>query len=126
MKVFYLFFLALTLSACSDNGKTGFSGSKTSPHSSTNNKAPDQIPNPTTDSSTSGDAISGNSNANKDSNLFAIAGKSLDVYFVIDASNSLNKNDPNCLRFTAFQLFQEELKKLLGPTGDVRATLVLF
>lgn len=60
------------------------------------------------------------------SDQFAVSGKSLDVYYVIDASNSLDGTDPRCLRFDVFTLFQEELKKLIRPSGDVRATLVLF
>lgn len=121
-----LVFSVIILTACSESSMSGFSGGGALKKSPENKKIVEQKPSPTTVTENSAEAISGEVNGVQDSNLFAVKGKSLDVYFVIDASDSLRSNDPNCLRFTAFQLFQEELKKLLGPTGDVRASLILF
>ena len=125
MKLNHLFLAILIVSACSKTDHSGFTGGGTAKNP-VSIKDSAQKPDSTVDPDSSADAISADGEGAQDSNLFAIKGKSLDVYFVIDASDSLQKNDPNCLRFTAFQLFQEELKKLLGPTGDVRASVILF
>jgi hypothetical protein len=126
MKLNLLFLSILIVSACSKSEHGGFTGGGSAKKSPVSRIDSEQNPNSTFDPENSADSISGDGKDVQDSNMFAIKGKSLDVYFVIDASGSLQKNDPGCLRFAAFQLFQEELKKLLGPTGDVRASVILF
>jgi uncharacterized protein YegL len=114
--------LISALFACSEGGLNGFSGGRALKKSSESK----QVPETKNESGPETENVSGEAVPPKASDQFAVSGKSLDVYYVIDASNSLDGTDPRCLRFDAFKLFQEELKKLLGPAGDVRATLVLF
>jgi hypothetical protein len=73
----------------------------------------------------SSDAIAGANNQSPE-NIFAAEGKSLDAYFIIDVSGSLEENDPDCDRYSAFLEFRNSLESFLGPAGDVRASLVLF
>lgn len=53
-------------------------------------------------------------------------GKSLDLYFTIDVSDSLKKTDTNCDRLTAILDFKDALISYLGKDGDVRANFVKF
>ena len=59
-------------------------------------------------------------------NIFASKGKSLDAYFIIDVSGSLERNDPGCERYNAFFEFRRSIASLLGSNGDVRANIILF
>jgi hypothetical protein len=77
------------------------------------------------------DAITGTSSTNgtdntEPKNIFAASGKSLDAYFIVDVSGSLEMNDPDCERYNAFFEFRRSIASLLGPSGDVRASLILF
>ena len=54
------------------------------------------------------------------------SGQSLDVFFVNDTSRSLIYTDPFCMRYDAIVKFKNDLKMVLGDTGDVRATFITF
>jgi uncharacterized protein YegL len=120
----FIHFFLIGAIGCSQVNFTGTNGSGKS-------KKPvkDQNSGTNQDDKQGSDAVKGSNNTNSETNIeniFASEGKSLDAYFIIDVSGSLEKNDPDCQRYRAFLEFRNSLESFLGASGDVRASLILF